>query len=221
MKTILKIIILFSALGYANVIWAQDPKPERPAIYNRFEFNLGYGRLSPYELISETGYDVNKYSGSFTLTSRYFITNKLAVGLAVSIEKESGNWGDNYSDPPVIPIPPLYNGTFKRASYTFAPEISYSYATSPGGKTRVYASCAAGITYINEVDAYSTAYYEFMYHNGVNVLGNHMELNNNSTKFSGYISPIGLRVGRTLSAFVELGYGFKGVINGGLTLKIK
>lgn len=54
-------------------------------------------------------------------------------------------------------------------------------------------------------------------------LGNKLELkdkNNNNSKinyFTFHVTAVGFRVGKKLAAFAELGFGYKGIINGGLS----
>ena len=187
---------------------------------NRFEFNLGYGWMFPngFQRLNEN--DATKASGAYTLSSRYFYSNKIAFGLCIKVQNEEGNWGNMSTDPPIFGAP-MWMGTYKRLTYTIAPEVTVTYATSPKGYQRIYGTIAAGINYDNEIDTYSKSYYEYSYVNGKTSLGNNMEVANNKMAFNMFISPLGMRFGRTFGGFFEVGYGFKGLINLGLNYKIK
>ena len=189
--------------------------------FNRYEFNIGYGWIAPYgfQHINEGG-DAMYATGAYTLSSRYFYNDKITFGLCIKVQNEEGNWGNMFSDPPIYNAP-VWMGTYKRLTYTIAPELTFTYANSPKGYQRIYGTIAAGINYDNEIDTYGNDYYAYSYHNGKTSLGNNMEIANNKLAFNMYLSPMGMRFGRTFGGFFEVGYGFKGLINFGLNYKIK
>jgi len=195
----------------------------------KFEVSLGSGVWSSSELfdgympgffISESfrTYICKQYSGAFYATAKYFVSKRVALGVAFAYENESGVWQTNenlYGGAFGWEAIPL--GTFKRQAFTFAPELYVSYMEKD--ITRLYWTVGAGITYRNEVDRYSDSYYEAQYKNGVNSLGNNMEANNNRTHVNIYCAPIGISVGKAVRWFAEIGVGYKGILNTGLSYK--
>jgi len=216
MKNQLRSIIFLSSFFYAKCVGAQDM---------RYEFDMAYGRVATFGFVNmnaeiNNNYVPDKSSGAFIVSSKYYLSHKFTVGVSIAVQNETGTWGPMFFDPPQ-PGAPMRKGTYKQLMYSMAPEVSYTYADMPKGFERLYATAGIGVTYVNEVDTYDPAYYEYAYKNGVTTLGNKMEVANNKLHLNGYVSPIGMRVGRALSAFLEVGYGYKGILNGGLAYQIK
>ncbi len=83
---------------------------------------------------------------------------------------------------------------------------------------RVYSDVGLGATYEVETDQYNPAFYTTGYYNGRNNLGP-MRQENNKMRPNFYYAPVGMSVGRKLCYFVELGFGYKGVVNTGVSYK--
>jgi hypothetical protein len=85
----------------------------------------------------------------------------------------------------------------KYSAFSIAPEIDFRYIQRE--KFTLYSSAAVGLTFLSE------------------------EVNSSEEKsnyFDAHLSLIGLRYGQKLGAFAELGFGFKGIINFGINLKL-
>lgn len=85
----------------------------------------------------------------------------------------------------------------KYSAFTVAPEADFRYFQTE--KFTLYSSAAIGLTFFTE------------------------EVNKSTEKRNyadAHLSIIGLRYGQTLGAFAELGFGFKGLINFGINLKL-
>lgn len=85
----------------------------------------------------------------------------------------------------------------KYSTFTIAPEIDFRYFQRE--KLHLYSSAAVGLTFLSE-EVYGTT-----------------EKRNHSDF---HLSLIGLRYGQNIGAFAELGFGFKGLINFGINLKL-
>ena len=220
MRTILlSIITLALSLGRAS---GQDK--------GKIEFSLGSGVWSSSELFdgytpgfllspSFKTYIIKQYSGAFYATAKYFVSKRVSLGIAFAYENESGTWQRNENVHggaygwEAIPM-----GSFKRQAFTFAPELYVTYAQK--GIARLYWNAGVGITYRNEVDRYSGNYYAPHYTNGVNSLGKNLQMNNNKMHLNLYYSPIGISAGKALRWFAEIGIGYKGILNTGVSYKI-
>jgi hypothetical protein len=109
-------------------------------------------------------------------------------------------------------------GSFKRNVFTIAPEIMVEY-TKKSAPITIYGYAGYGYSYINEVDRYSLEYYNSYYRDGVNSLGDKIEVAQNRHQYNFHVCPIGANFGKRIKYFAELGYGYKGILNIGVTLK--
>ena len=101
-----------------------------------------------------------------------------------------------------------------------APEGLFHYTHNNNPVIAAYGYLGIGYSILNELDTYSPAYYNQFYNNGVNSLGNNRELLDNHSEITIQICPIGISFGGKLRGFAELGFGYKGIFNGGLSLKL-
>jgi len=161
-------------------------------------------------------YYVQNYSGTFSLSYHRKFDKYYWIGLAMSYEKEGGDWSkqDTGSAYATIGL-----GTFKRQCLTVALEFVYAYYHDRFDYCTFYGSIGTGMTMQNEIGTYDYTYYENNFNNGVNSLGPSREVDNSRTHFNLYYSPIGLSVGKTLRWFGEIGFGYKGLFNSGLSYK--
>jgi hypothetical protein len=160
-----------------------------------------------------------QYSGTYHVTAKYFVNKRISVGITFAYENESGDWrkNDPTSDRNEFTIVQL--GTFKRQAFTFAPEVYLTYLNK--GIARLYCTAGLGFTYHHEVDRYSDSYYMAAgYYNGMSTLGTPQEFNNNKVQPNVYFSPLGMSIGGRVQWFTEIGIGYKGVINTGLSVKL-
>ncbi len=175
---------------------------------------------SPGFLLGTTlrDYIVNQYSGTYYVTVKYFVNKRISLGLTFTYENESGDWQRNDPTSDRNEWTTVSLGSFKRQAFTFAPEIYITYVNK--GIARLYCTAGLGVTYRNEVDRYSDTYYMNSFYNGGSTLGAIQEVNNNRVRPNIYLSPFGLSVGGRVKWFMELGFGYKGVLNTGLSFKL-
>ena len=161
-------------------------------------------------------------SGAAFLTYRHYFDKKIAVGFTIGLDNQTGDL--SYGREGIGGY--YYNtkggngeaGYYKREVYTGAIELLVNYRSEY--KYKVYGYIGAGYTstrvtfnYFNNISAQSYFY---------GTPGS-MFLRNNTTvdfsHYSGQITPIGFRRGETIAAFIEFGFGYKGLISGGLSVK--
>jgi hypothetical protein len=196
---------------------------------DRTTFSVNYGAFSSDYILdgnkSATSagtwytYWNNQYSGTISATFQYFVSKRFSIGISAGYEDIKGTWLQHVYDGSRtgtdVPI-----GYFKRALFTIAPEITITYRTALNGQFRMYGAAGVGCSYSNEVDAYSQSYYNGHYINGVNTLGTAVEFNNNRLHANVQITGLGMRYGGKLCGHMEIGFGYKGIVSAGLTLKL-
>lgn len=183
------------------------------------EFILGHGFLPSEQLFNgnhrRLGYTTDQYSGAIFATYRYHISEVVSLGLAFAYEYENGSYTDNtynynYFSGSGGVVPGYYNnyGTFARSSFTIAPEITFTYANFGRGLVHLYSVVGLGYTFRDEVltDGQTNAEFTSPYINRVHA--------------NAYVSPFGMRIGGRLNGFFELGLGYKGVFNYGVTYRL-
>lgn len=164
------------------------------ALKNQGEFGVGYGLGSIYRLAGEFASVWNDGSEvhSFGINAwyRYHITHAVSIGLSAGYEK-------------------VYTqGTFydRMNCYTFAPELSWSYwdrnRNPAHGNLKVYGAFSMGLAYITEDHVYFSE----------NTVDSHVIP-------MGQITPIGFRFGTNIAGFAEFGFGYKGMLNFGVTAR--
>lgn len=184
------------------------------------ELFLGVGLVSSNEFYGVT--NTSKmgfpycYSGAWFFTYRFFLTDHIAIGLSGGFDNVKGD---------VTQGNPKYNGghdgnigVYAHNCYTIAPEFFVKYAGwnvimfygymglgySTSSITRGYSSDVIARTYQNGVVTYQLP---------------PLEPDQNFSVYKLQVTPIGIRAGSTVAAFIEVGYGYKGLVNMGLSLK--
>ncbi|MCD6013289.1 MAG: hypothetical protein K0Q79_3151 [Flavipsychrobacter sp.] len=213
-------LLFITHAGAQSYKWGQQiPDDERPSI-----ISVSWGVISPVFLFAgnefgdKYSYGIGQYSGIISLSYQHYISKRFSIGITFAYENYKGSWlgwvpgGRTGHDVGI--------GTYKRHLFTVAPEATFTYRTKYNGVFRMYGGLGIGISYSNEVDTYSEEYYNSKYVNGKNTLGAAMELDNNKYHINGQITGLGMRWGKRLCAQLELGFGYKGVVSTGLTLKL-
>ncbi|MCW3123033.1 MAG: hypothetical protein JWQ38_2525 [Flavipsychrobacter sp.] len=202
--------VCWPALTYAR----QDSLAQQ-----RHLFSVSYGILTGDHLL--VGYHVGRTSapdfenkgtpGALCLGYKYRVNNKIYIGLTAAMEQQHGDWLNSRTSRNII-------GAFVRSSFTIAADFTCNYTSHD--LYRIYMVAGVGVTYGQSTRQYSDAYYITGYYDGVNQYGP-MRIQEQGQHANGYFCPLGLSVGRRLSYFAEVGFGYKGVLNTGLTYSIK
>jgi hypothetical protein len=189
------VVLVILAKGF--VCSAQCPSDKR-----QVEITASYGIISGGQLsngLSENNQTITYSSGAAFITARYFLYNRLALGVAGGEAAENGQFDNAYS-------PSTITSSYKQTVTTIAAELYYVYlfrkylelytffGVGPGFTSTTTVtnptSRTAGYTTIKEHDALRAQY-----------------------------TPIGIRVGGRLGFFGEFGLGYKGVLNAGISFK--
>ncbi len=137
----------------------------------------------------------------YFITSRYYITNRFAIGLAGGSHIISGYISSDWAS---------YTGnavySFTQVNSTIATEITYLYKRKKFFQS--YGSVRVGIASFHEERSDFNSNY-----------GTYSRF-----PVSGYVSTynvtfLGIRYGEELAFFAELGSGYKGMISGGLSIR--
>jgi hypothetical protein len=137
------------------------------------------------------------------------------VGITASVEQEHGDWLDNeIYDGNVFDLVTTVKGAFIRTNFTFGADFTRYYMVSD--IVRIYTTGGIGVTYEFETDQYNPAFYDQGYWQGVNNYGP-IKQTKNRAHINAFYSPVGISIGSKLRYFLEAGFGYKGVINTGIT----
>ena len=176
------------------------------------ELSVSYGLTSGTDVINgfllhrgSPSFDRGNYNsatsktGDIFLTYRYFINRRLDIGITAGFEAVSF---DNYDNA----RPPIYTSSYKATVTTIAAELKPVYYN--GRIVQLYGLMGVGVRYYaqKEVAFYTTP---------ENKVGN-----TPGFFFNSQWTPIGIRAGKGLSGFLELGFGYKGLINVGASYKL-
>ena len=86
--------------------------------------------------------------------------------------------------------------TVENTFITALADANFTY--NPGNIVQLYSGLSAGVSSFQQKDSIET---------------------DNSTITAFQVNAIGIRAGKNIAAFLELGFGYKGIINGGLSIK--
>ncbi len=185
---------------------------------------LGAGIVTPDEFtgVTSTSYmDVPfAYSGALFLSYRYFLTDHFAIGVSGGIDDVKGNL--TYGNPNFNGGQEGTAGTYIRHTTTIAPELFFKYTQH--GRVMIYGYVGMGYTRSRVEKAYDPRIYASFYQNGVNTnttLPDYLSAVNplyiTQYHINGQVTPFGLRIGEKIAWYMEVGFGYKGLINTGLS----
>lgn len=214
-----KLFLLLVVCSVSTFVNAQDKTdPIKPDVFIGHEVILGHGILPANQLFASLGpadYSNSTATGAISLTYRYHISRVISVGLAAMYEHEDGTWrtgtglllsifGGSYQ----------FYGNFSRTCITIAPEVTFNYGDVADGMLRFYGMFGAGFTF-KQQNAYLTGSNDPNFSiEGTVPRFAPMHLNMQLT-------PFGMRYGKALGGFVELGCGYKGIFNYGITYRFR
>ena len=198
MKTVAVLFLLFGSIACS----AQCPSNKR-----QIEIAASYGVITGDEafgnIASNDNSQFNKNmvynSGASFITVRYFLYNRLAIGFSGGVTKERWQYSDPYD-------PSFSSGSYKQSVTTVAFELYYIYVFRK--YFEAYTLAGLGPSFITtEEPVFST-----------NNMPSTITSSRDALKVQ--YTPIGVRVGGRLGAFAELGIGYKGLLNFGVSFKL-
>jgi hypothetical protein len=212
----MKNLLLFAFLFFlkAQTIQAQATDHWGDAIIkgnNEVDLNVGF--LSGYEIdeyehsSTKANYFIDgiKVSRPVFLTYKHFISERIAFGLTVGFQTGKGNLVQYVSGN----TGHIKYGDFNTNTYTIAPEINFVYKSRPA--FRFYGYIGAGITYIDPTYTFDKTQGDAtaMYPNLIQ-----------KVDYSFQFTPLAWRWGNKFAFCMELGYGYKGIINAGFSYQL-
>ncbi len=189
------IIIITLMLVLPASIFAQEKK---------HEIVLGYGVATHYAIVEEIAgifgvfitlgeftTQLESGTGAIVLGYRYSLKDKISVGLDGSYTKLKG----------FLKVEGNAVGDINKHFYTIAPYVSYNYVKK--GNLSMYSGIGLGYAFVKNV--YTTD-------DGSEI--------KNTGEFAFHINAFGVRYGNKICAFAEAGYGYKGIMNFGVSINL-
>ena len=173
------------------------------------EVSVSYGFRSFQEVSNgefglgdEDSYVTEDYStGNLFLTDRYYLSNRLAIGLTAGRIHFNTSFHQSQGSYAVESSSSSFDYT------TIAPEVLFNYINTR--YVRLYTLLGTGYSIVSEK---TTEYFPF----GQPAVSSSVR----HTPINVYYSPIGLSIGGQVSGFLELGIGYKGFVNAGLSFRL-
>lgn len=172
---------------------------------SKHEVRVGYGLVSSNMVIDAfsdflatgltAGYYTSKnksFTGAFNLGYKYAISDVAHLGGTFAYEKGSSDAYYNWG---------VKGGKFRNEYFTIAPELDVEYFKTD--LLSVYALAGVGGTFTTR-----------------NYTSNEGEKEDESTLYFNFqVTPVGVKVGKSVGVFGEFGFGYKGLLNLGLFAK--
>lgn len=198
-----KLSLLIFILFLSSNIYSQNLKIKNP----KSEVSFGYGLLSIQEVGTEFGIGLMTYAfdffsdssdvdapvGPVMLRFNSFVSSNISVGATGSYT--------NIKIKNLSTTDPKDVSTFDIKFYTLIGHVNLNYF--PKNIVQLYSGISLGFTYAT---AKATSTYTKPYNNG-------------GTTMAYHVNALGIRVGRDVGGFLELGLGYNGIINGGFSVK--
>lgn len=200
-----KLLALLAIVFVSHGMYSQDYYRS----YDHHDIMIGYGQFIPdqfnsvktsmlNDLYPDKRYVRDNYSGLGTIfvTYRHIFKNELFMwGItagASNSKSEIYNVGQ-------------YEGELKRQFFTLAIEWEYRYVNQ--GPVQVYSGLGLGFTYATESLTPPPE-------------SSKSESTGNISNIAYQANAVGVRIGKKYGGFVELGYGYKGIINVGFSVQL-
>lgn len=158
----------------------------------------------------------NKGSKALVSLSQYRkITPHSYIGLSLAAHQQHGIWQYYYTNGGLFSMQFENRGVFNRTCVTLAAEFRTNVRIK--GNLAYYVLFGAGGTFYHQVTQYYRDYYLAGYSNGVNRYGPTTRFTVNKVIPNIQLSPLcALYGGGAWKCFLEMGFGYKGLINGGV-----
>ena len=165
------------------------------------ELSVSYGQVSGTQVINALGNSGDVYytqlsnTGNIFASYHYFLSDKIGLGFTAGNQTYRYFWTNDNS-----------GSTYKEnvSLTTFGPELKHIFTSSP--HFQFYQLIGVAATFRKDV------YSDIMGYNNVNSAS--------GLTWNLQWSPIGLSFAGDFGGFVELGIGYKGLVNGGLYFKL-
>jgi len=185
---------------------------------NEFYVGTGYASLTQIRgwvgppLLTNFISQPSLHTGAAFLTYRHFLSERFAIGVSAGIDNEGGYL--SYGNPEISPTGSDANsGQYNIHAYTLAVEGLFVYKKTH--KNMTYGYLGIGGT---SFDDKCTIFANAPYGSPVPLPSNPYDYHVNQFNFQ--VTPIGYRFGGTVAGFFEIGFGYKGIFSGGLSVRL-
>jgi len=162
----------------------------RNPLLGEHELSIGIGSAAANQL-PDSAATFASPTGFFTY--RYYVSNGVSLGFTAGIQQMRGASIYENAGYQMMPF------TYSQMNTTLAAEMTFLYCSR--GLFQAYGMLGLGVLHWSEED--------------LDQDGNVSEESGNKLAYQ--VTPLGIRVGRSLGVFGELGYGYKGIVFGGLS----
>jgi len=207
MKTRLT-IILFVLLGLLSPSLKAQEKPLSKTDFQKNEFNLGYGMLTGPEVASAMSFTMFSLIGIGILRDTVKSINPSAYGIvSLNYLRYLAPWVSVGASASINPITMSIKSThgydFDYSMYLLSimPRVNFYYYNHKW--MALYSGVEAGVS----LDVYN------------NRSGNGHSISSGAG-FAFHVNAFGFRMGKEIGGFMEFGYGFRGVVNFGISARL-
>jgi opacity protein-like surface antigen len=195
------ILLSFLFLFISSGIYSQHLKPRNM----NNEVSLSYGIGSKQQAASEIGTalfsildfsmdktNIDNVAGPVIIRYSNNLSRNMNFGLGLSYT--GIGLSDKNTDSPAGIT--KYNVKF----YTMLANVNFIY--NPDNMIKLYSGAGGGMTFASS-----------------DITTPEKTETNNTQTFAYHLNALGIRIGKNVAGFIELGYGYNGIINGGVSLK--
>ena len=156
-------------------------------------------------------------TGALFLTYRHAFTRRFEVGVTAGYENLSGDLSYGNPEENQSGLDGV-SGHYSVHAYTVAVEPLLAYFKRRS--VMLYGYAGLGCTYFdNKFTFYPNIQYPAFFYGAPGSLVPSNPYDYHTTYFNAQVTPFGIRFGNTVAGFVEVGFGYKGLINGGLSVR--
>ncbi|MBC7554460.1 MAG: hypothetical protein H7257_10820 [Taibaiella sp.] len=206
MKTIISIFIFFLL-----ITGSKKGYPQCPSCKYQPELSVSYGGISAVEAIDNIKKATRgegrirrtqtSSSGPAYISARYFLYRCMSVGFGAGYLAQHGNNIELQSSQPTTVA------TYSQKTTSIALELCYIYQYHKYFETYSYLGIGSAFTTTETTPV------------SITPGGNSAAALVQQDAFTFHYSPIGIRLGGRIGAFAELGFGYKGLVSGGLSFR--
>lgn len=157
------------------------------------------GSVGELSNIQSTDQTLTSATPIYSATYKYFLTDRFAVGVSASSQALAGK-DTCHCITPMGTTSSIYN--YKANNLVFAANITWIYSNHNAIET--YGELSGGMSILRERDSYQGEALSSATFNKPTV----------------QVTPFGIRMGRDFGGFLEIGYGYKGIVCGGLSYQM-
>jgi len=201
-KSSVSLLAVFCLLSFASV--AQTYEGE-------YDICLSYGVYSGRQFADQGTMDNNgdgtqetSNSGNIFITGRYFLESRFSVGITAGFQTIKG--GVYYYDG-------ILENTYSMINKTIAAEMTMVYMNKRRVQMYVLTGFGVSMSSVTSNDPVNNSYTPGI---GPTMIFEPMT----GTRFNWQLDPVCIRVGGKLAGFAELGLGYKGILNAGISYRV-